>query len=103
MLSYKRLLRKTKAVVSPGMKPGESREEYQKRYLLWWARNHSDLATKIDIESLATVADLAEPIGVNMQLLDGDPAEANTPGTSYQEAFAPKPIVPKKLGATRAE
>ena len=101
MPNFHRILRKTKAVVSPGMKPGESRDEYRVRYLQWWAMNQSDLRTAINAESMDTVGEIAEANGTELKPLEGEATEVEIKGVSYREAFTPKPVEPKKLGATR--
>lgn len=42
MISFHRILRKTKRVVSPGKIAGETKAEYQKRYMNWWLKNNVD-------------------------------------------------------------
>lgn len=59
MLPFSRLMRKTKAVCSPGKKSGETRDEYQMRYMHWWYSNHFD-RTKMDLSELTATGLVTE-------------------------------------------
>lgn len=71
MRSFHRILRKTKAVTSPGKIAGETKSEYQKRYMNWWLNNN------VDPELLA-LADAQNKGDTNGSLVE------------YQQGYVPK-------------
>ncbi len=112
MLPMSRLLRKTKAVTSPGKKPNETREEYRLRYMVWWISNNVDkLSVADNIGALQTVStetyekELASEVtSSNNLVLDATPSGSLTPEQlkDLQQAdweMHTKEMHPKKLGA----
>lgn len=58
MVPMSRLLRKTKAVVSPGKKEGETKEQYRLRYMAWWlAKNRANLPVVENLESISAISE----------------------------------------------
>ena len=64
MPNFHRLLRKTKAVISPGKKENETRDEYRKRYQKWWFDNCFDKSA-MDLSELEVTGLFTEETYLN--------------------------------------
>lgn len=64
MQNWKRVFKVTKPVISPGKKPGETKEEYRARYQRWWFENCFDKSA-MDLSELEVTGLFTEETYLN--------------------------------------